>query len=70
MKRIIDEKIFALKLMEPRTQKDKDMMNNEVALMKMNDGDSIICVVEAYIFKERYWIILEMMEGALTDILI
>jgi len=56
--------------MEPRTQKDKDMMNNEVALMKMNDGDSIICVVEAFIFKERYWIILEMMEGALTDILI
>jgi hypothetical protein len=46
------------------------MMKNEVALMKLNDGDAIINVVEAFIFKERYWIILEMMEGALTDILI
>lgn len=45
-------------------------MNNEVALMKINNGDSVINVVEAFIFKERYWIILEMMEGALTDILI
>ena len=56
--------------MEPRTQKEKDMMKNEVALMKLNDGESIIQCIEAFIFKERYWIILEMMEGALTDILI
>ena len=70
VKRIEDDKIFALKLMEPKSQKDKDMMKNEVALMKLNDGDAIINVVEAFIFKERDWIILEMMEGALTDILI
>jgi hypothetical protein len=56
--------------MEPKNQKDRNMMNNEVALMKINNGDSVINVVEAFIFKERYWIILEMMEGALTDILI
>jgi len=45
-------------------------MKNEVALMKTNDGDSIIKCVEAFEFKQRYWIILEMMESALTDILI
>ena len=70
VKRIADGEIFALKLMEPKNEKDRNMMKNEVALMKLNDGDAIIKVVEAFIFKERYWIILEMMEGALTDILI
>ena len=70
VKRASDGKFFALKLMEPRTQKERDMMLNETALMKMNNGESIIQCIEAFIFKDRYWIILEIMEGALTDILI
>ena len=45
-------------------------MKNEVALMKMNNGDSIINCIEAFDFKNRLWIILEMMDSALTDILI
>ena len=46
------------------------MMQNEVALMQMNNGESIVNCLEAFIFKDRYWIILEIMEGALTDVLI
>ena len=46
------------------------MMLNECALMQANKGDTIINCIEAFIFKDRYWIILELMEGALTDILI
>ena len=46
------------------------MMQNEVALMQMNNGNSIVNCIEAFIFKDRYWIILEIMEGALTDVLI
>ena len=45
-------------------------MLNECALMQMNNGEAIINCIEAFIFKERYWIILEIMEGALTDILL
>jgi len=56
--------------MSPKDDKQREMMENEVALMKLNDGDSIIRCVEAFNFKKKYWIILEMMEGALTDILI
>ena len=70
VKRNCDGKFFALKLMEPKDEKQRIMMKNEVAIMKMNDGDSIINCIEAFNFKDRYWIILEMMEGALTDILI
>ena len=33
-------------------------------------GETIINCIEAFIFKDRYWIILELMEGALTDVLI
>jgi serine/threonine protein kinase len=70
VKRNSDGKFMALKLMEPRNQKERDMMLNECALMQMNKGETIINCIEAFIFKERYWIILEIMEGALTDILI
>jgi hypothetical protein len=42
VKRKSDDKFFALKLMEPKDEKQMNMMKNEVALMKMNDGDSII----------------------------
>ena len=56
--------------MEPRNDKEKAMMLNECALMMSNNDDTIIHCVEAFIFKDRYWIILELMEGALTDVLI
>ena len=36
--------------MEPRNQKERDMMLNECALMQANKGDTIINCVEAFIF--------------------
>jgi serine/threonine protein kinase len=70
VKRIKDGKFLALKLMEPKNQKEKDMMLNECAIMQMNKGDTILNCIEAFIFRDRYWIILEIMTGALTDSLI
>jgi len=70
VRRTRDDAHFALKLMEPRNQKERDMMLNECALMQANKGETIINCIEAFIFKDRYWIILELMEGALTDVLL
>lgn len=70
VKRKVDDSFCALKLMEPRNQKERDMMLNEVALMQANKGETIVNCIEAFIFRDRYWIILEIMDSSLTDLLV
>ena len=50
---------------------DYNNIKNEVALMMLcEEEDSILKCIDAYDFKERLWVFLEMMDvGALTSIL-
>ena len=71
MRRISDEKEFALKFIEPKNKKDYDSIKKEVAIMmlcKVNYG--IIKCVDAYDYFEKLWIFLELMDiGAITECL-
>jgi serine/threonine protein kinase len=71
VKRLTDGQFFALKFMQPKDVNDFNSIKNEVGLMMMcQDEDSIIKCIDAYDFKERLWVFLELMDvGALTNML-
>lgn len=57
----------ALKFIEPKSQKERNIIYNEVALMRMHDENtSVLRCIEAYDFKNRLWIFVELMDDALT----
>ena len=58
-----------MKLMQYSSQKVKDQIINEIGLMQMNKGDSILGCVDVFDYKGRYWIIIDLMDGCLTDII-
>lgn len=71
VKRLADGQFFALKFMQPKDVNDFNNIKNEVGLMMMcQEEDSIIKCIDAYDFKERLWVFLELMDvGALTNML-
>lgn len=70
LKRLVDDKHFALKFIQPNDLEEYNNIKREVALMMMcEDENTILKCYDAYDFKERLWVILELMDvGALTDI--
>lgn len=67
-----DKKQFALKFCTPGTDEDKELMFNEVALMKMCESQSItLHVEEAYNDEARsiLWIFVELMDCSITNII-
>ena len=66
-----DGAILALKFIEPKSDNETKIIQNEVGLMMLcTDNDSILRCLEAFDFKGRLWIFLEMMDGgALTPML-
>ena len=57
----------ALKYVEPKNEKERNIILNEIGLMQMCIENNIMLkVIEAYDFKERLWIFLELMDDALT----
>lgn len=67
MKRKKDNFVCALKFIEPKNEKERKIITNEVGLMYMcNENNLMLKVYEAYDFKNRLWILCELMDDALT----
>lgn len=68
VKRKSDGFICALKFVEPKNEKERRIIINEVGLMQMcTEHHLMLKVIEAYDFKERLWIFVELMDDALTS---
>jgi serine/threonine protein kinase len=67
-KRKSDGKECALKFIEPKNVKEREIIRNELGIMNMcAEGDGVIECFQAFDFKSRLWIFLEFMDwGCLT----
>ena len=62
-----DGACFALKYIEPKNEKERNVVLNEVVLMQMcTENHVMLKVIEAFDFKDRLWIFVELMDDALT----
>ena len=56
--------------MEPKNDKERQEVIDEVGIMKMSAGESIVQCFETYDYKNRLWIFMELMDGgSLTPML-
>ncbi|KAH3663850.1 hypothetical protein OGAPHI_005253 [Ogataea philodendri] len=61
----------AIKQMELEKQPKKELIINEILVMKGSKHDNIVNFIEAYLMKRNLWVVMEYMEGgSLTDIII
>lgn len=68
VKRKKDGFVCALKFVEPKSELERQIIINEVGVMKMcEQNQGILKVLEAYDFKSRLWIFVELMDDALTS---
>jgi serine/threonine protein kinase len=68
VKRKSDGFVCALKFVEPKNEKERNIILNEVGLMQMcTENNLMLKVLEAYDYKERLWIFVELMDDALTS---
>ena len=68
VKRKSDGYICALKFVEPKTDEERTIIMNEIGVMRMcEQNQGILKVIEAYDFKSRLWIFVELMDDALTS---
>jgi serine/threonine protein kinase len=70
VKRKSDGLICALKYMEPKNQKEYNMLVNEIGLMQIctsYDGELCLKVIDAYEFQQKLWVFVELMDDALTN---
>jgi len=68
-KRKSDGKECALKFIEPKNKKEREIIRNELGIMNMcaEGTDGVIECFQAFDFKQRLWIFLEFMDwGCLT----
>jgi serine/threonine protein kinase len=51
--------------MEPKTEKERDIIKNEVGIMILcaEETDSILKCFEVFDYRERLWIFMEYMDG-------
>lgn len=70
MKHKQTSKTYALKFIEPKNPKEREIIRNELGIMQMcKENDNCIQCFEAFDYKQRLWIILEFMDaGCLTPI--
>ena len=68
VKRKSDGYICALKFVEPKNDEERTIIMNEIGVMRMcEQNQGILKVIEAYDFKSRLWIFVELMDDALTS---
>lgn len=68
VKRKKDGFVCALKFVEPKNDMERQIIINEVGVMRMcSENGGVLKVVEAYDFKQRLWIFVELMDDALTS---
>lgn len=59
-----DGKMCALKFIEPKNPKERQIIKNELGIMQMcKDNDNVIQCFEAFDYRQRLWIFLEYMDG-------
>lgn len=63
--------IYALKYITPKNENEQKIFRNEIALMlECKNTDYVLNYKEAYWFRDKIWIIIEIMDGgALTPML-
>ena len=61
--RLADGEKFALKLAKPKNQAQKTDIVNEIGIMQLGCHSSIVKCEQAFFYKERFWIVLELMDG-------
>ena len=66
---VANGEVKAMKLMMYEDMKTKKQIQNEVGLMQLNKGDSILRCHDIFDYKERLWIIIDLMDGCLTDVI-
>ena len=70
VQRKADGHVCALKFVEPKDNREKMLMYNEVALMNMSKNKEVVLeVYESFDFRNRLWIFVELMDFALTPII-
>ena len=73
VKRRKDGKLCALKFIETKSNREKKLMKNEVALMNMSSekkgSEYVLEIYESFDYKDRLWIFVELMDCALTPII-
>ena len=68
VRRKSDGLVCALKFVEPKTDSERKVILNEIGVMRMcQQNQGILKVIEAYDFKQRLWIFVELMDDALTS---
>lgn len=68
VRRKADGLVCALKFVEPKTDSERKIILNEIGVMRMcEQNQGVLKVIEAYDFKSRLWIFVELMDDALTS---
>ncbi|TID31097.1 hypothetical protein CANINC_000341 [Pichia inconspicua] len=65
----VTKQCVAIKQMELEKQPKKELIINEILVMKGSKHGNIVNFIEAYLLKKELWVVMEYMEGgSLTDI--
>ena len=58
-----------MKLAEPKNNLDKTNVVNEIGLMKIGECPNVLKCIQAYYYKDRFWIVLELLDSSFTPML-
>lgn len=59
-----------MKYIDPRTKKDRAVIANEIAMMSISKSDQVIQYEEAFEYREKLWVFMELMDlGCFTGII-
>lgn len=65
-----EKKIVAIKHINLEKQPNKDLILNELSVMKKNKHQNIVTFIESYLLGENLWLVMDYMEGGcLTEII-
>jgi len=59
-----------MKKIYPKTDKERNAILNEIALMRLSNNQHIIRYYESYDYDGHFWIIVELMKASLTDLVL
>ena len=67
----ISSEIVAVKIINFKNQKRKDLIISEIEVMQEMHCENIVNYIECYVYKKDLWIVMELLDfGALTDIVL
>lgn len=69
MKSRKSQEVFALKRIPIKNSKQLDQILNEIRITNISKNDNVVKYYESYNFNDYLWIIVELMNGCLTDLI-